>query len=570
MILDIGGIDNNKEVYNDSSEKFKELDEIVEELKEVKGVTVVVKGGEPTLHPNFFEIIELLRTKLCKIIVLTNGRAFSYEDYCKRFLDDVLFIVKVWGKEEMHDSLTKVKGSFNQTMDGIDNLIKLGKQVEVIIPLIRKNLPMVPELYEMLRFRDLFGIRLWKLDSKYLEEEGIDSAKDIVKECYSKDPYLLSLENFFVDGINKVDTTVYPVVVEPKVLKEFVQAAINEVHKHSLIFISVDEVYRLLKKIKEKEKFWDFVYEIGYPIPIVSLLLQELKKLKVVRIENDSVYLNFEFKQLNNMKDYSLQRLESDPKVCQLTVAQESLGKRIGYISECCISGGRAAVLGDDDFVSLSLASVGLFDEIVVFEIDKRIVKKIKEISDKEGYNITVIEQDFRKELPNKYKKKFDMFYTDSPYSANGFKLFISRGVSLLRERQKCHGFSSFSCEMPIIDEIELPVQGIINDMNLFVETKWWGGLNNVPDSLKGRYGSIDELHTKLFSGEKFEKLDEWLLAALGRKEFMFHFLTSTKSKPGVKGEFTEEIYYEDKPLEFYTDLAFIAKSKKNFREFNF
>jgi hypothetical protein len=51
-------------------------------------------------------------------------------------------------------------------------------------------------------------------------------------------------------------------------------------------------------------------------------------------------------------------------------------------------------------------------------------------------------------------------------------------------------------------------------------------------------------------------------LSALGRKEFLFHFITTENTKPAIKGEFNEEIYYEDIPFDFYTNPEIIKKLK--------
>ena len=124
---------------------------------------------------------------------------------------------------------------------------------------------------------------------------------------------------------------------------------------------------------------------------------------------------------------------------------------------------------------------------------------------------------------------------------------------------------------MPVIEGVEMPVQQTISNMKLYVETKWFHGANNIPNYLVRKFDDIGALKDKLFErGEKFDALDEWFLAALGRREYMFHFLTTNSSKPCIFGDFDEEIYYgkETTPLQFYTDSGFIEKTKEDFARF--
>jgi len=56
VILDLGGNSNNKKVYSQTCGiKFKDMKAIVSEMNRLKkSDIVIIKGGEPAIHPNFF------------------------------------------------------------------------------------------------------------------------------------------------------------------------------------------------------------------------------------------------------------------------------------------------------------------------------------------------------------------------------------------------------------------------------------------------------------------------------------------------------------------------------------
>jgi len=117
----------DKRKYPDKTTK-----EIKKELEEAysKGIReVVFTGGEFTIRSDVFEIVSFAK-KLGYLIIQaqTNGRMFSSMDFCKKILLAGMneFAPALHGhNKELHDFLTRRKGSFRQTVLGIYNIRKL-------------------------------------------------------------------------------------------------------------------------------------------------------------------------------------------------------------------------------------------------------------------------------------------------------------------------------------------------------------------------------------------------------------------------------------------------------------
>ncbi|MHA1831800.1 MAG: radical SAM protein, partial [Candidatus Helarchaeota archaeon] len=125
---------------------------------------VVLSGGEPTIHPNFLDIVHLAKkVGYQKIQVITNGRMFSYINFLnkavKNGLTEVTFSIH-GHNAKIHDELTNVKGSFSQTIQGIKNAIlyqKKGKlYVNADIVINKKNYKFLPSI---IKFLYSLGIR---------------------------------------------------------------------------------------------------------------------------------------------------------------------------------------------------------------------------------------------------------------------------------------------------------------------------------------------------------------------------------------------------------------------------
>lgn len=92
---------------------------------------LVLSGGEPTIHPDFFDIIDFARrTGYRKIQTVSNGRAFAYRNFVEKAIEAGLSeaTISVHGHTpELHDMLVCVPGAFAQTIFGIKNLLDSGR-----------------------------------------------------------------------------------------------------------------------------------------------------------------------------------------------------------------------------------------------------------------------------------------------------------------------------------------------------------------------------------------------------------------------------------------------------------
>lgn len=100
---------------------------------------VVLSGGEPTIHPDFVEIIKKAKSiGYQHIRVITNGRMFAYRNFLhastKAGLDQATISVHSH-IPQVSDFLSKVDGSFDQILKGIKNCLsnKLDLKVNIVV-----------------------------------------------------------------------------------------------------------------------------------------------------------------------------------------------------------------------------------------------------------------------------------------------------------------------------------------------------------------------------------------------------------------------------------------------------
>lgn len=126
-----------------------------------------IDGGEPTLHPQLFAIIENARNLgYVKISLTSNGRRLSYRSFARDLaaagLDEIL--ISLHGPDaELQRRLTEEPESFDQTVAGIQNALAVmpgPESVGVNTTIVGANLPALRRLGDMLA---ALRVRRWNL-----------------------------------------------------------------------------------------------------------------------------------------------------------------------------------------------------------------------------------------------------------------------------------------------------------------------------------------------------------------------------------------------------------------------
>ncbi|MBQ7502056.1 radical SAM protein [bacterium] len=134
----------------------KSLAEITEEMTAARcrGDLLVVTGGEPTIRPDFWEILTCAKELGYRIMLQSNGRAFSKYEFAEKLKDFrsiISFCIALHGHTaEIHDTVTQRPGSFAETVQGLKNIHSLGFVFGNKIVISKYNYAILPQLCEKL------------------------------------------------------------------------------------------------------------------------------------------------------------------------------------------------------------------------------------------------------------------------------------------------------------------------------------------------------------------------------------------------------------------------------------
>lgn len=113
--------------------KLEDYQKILDELKEMGCISILLTGGEPTLHPDFLEIAKYAKEKGFLVDIFTNG--LVADSLLKQMIElkpNSISFSFYGGTAAVHDNVTGIKGSFEKSLRtmmfckcaGVDTYIK--------------------------------------------------------------------------------------------------------------------------------------------------------------------------------------------------------------------------------------------------------------------------------------------------------------------------------------------------------------------------------------------------------------------------------------------------------------
>jgi len=244
-------INNGQNLETDVIKKI--LDSIRKESYDVVAFT----GGEPTIRKDLFELVRYAKSIGLKNIELqTNGRMLSYIDYAKKVRRtgfSKVYISIHSNIREHHELLTRVRGSWAQTMSGIRNAL------EFKIPLMTNtvvngiNYKDIPDTVAMLsglgvreieldfiRFRGNAGIYFNALKIRMSDAwPWLRKAFDISKKFSLKMIYIDDYPICLMEGYEKFNSDYFSDGIHDETAKGFatVQSHGASIHENEKIYM---------------------------------------------------------------------------------------------------------------------------------------------------------------------------------------------------------------------------------------------------------------------------------------------------------------------------------------------
>ncbi|GGP69557.1 methyltransferase [Saccharothrix coeruleofusca] len=147
--------------------------------------------------------------------------------------------------------------------------------------------------------------------------------------------------------------------------------------------------------------------------------------------------------------------------------AETALKRALWLDTTYDLAGRTLLCLGDHDLTSLAVAAVNPEVEVVVVDVDDRLLEFISTRADARGLPVRTLHADFRFGLPPAVLETADLVFSDPPYTAEGMALFAGRAVECLADTGKgrvllAYGFSDRTPALGLKVQQELQRLGLV------------------------------------------------------------------------------------------------------------
>lgn len=165
-------------------------------FKKLKIKTVILIGGEPTFHPNFIDIVDVLYKDNHRISVVSNGYGYANETICKETINKIKNItLSVEGSSKVHNEIVSNKEAYSNIKESIKNIKKYRPELLNTNTVISKenirNIPLCIKNLYMLGVRR-FGFNICTSFEKnkfsYSPKEFIESFEKILRKLIKTYP----------------------------------------------------------------------------------------------------------------------------------------------------------------------------------------------------------------------------------------------------------------------------------------------------------------------------------------------------------------------------------------------
>jgi len=139
--------------------------EIIDRLYNIGIFLLTFTGGEPTLRKDLPELLHYAQGKGVVTGLITNGRQLKDKEYVQRLVDAGLDFVQITLESHepaVHDMITKSKGSWQDTVEGIKNVIPTPIYITTNTTLNKHN---ADDFLKTLEFLHDLGVRAFGCNS---------------------------------------------------------------------------------------------------------------------------------------------------------------------------------------------------------------------------------------------------------------------------------------------------------------------------------------------------------------------------------------------------------------------
>jgi radical SAM protein with 4Fe4S-binding SPASM domain len=137
---------------------------VVDDLAAYKIPSLLLSGGEPMIHPRFFDLIDYARSCGLKLTISTNGTLIDREKAARLKAAEVAYVgISLDGIGEVHDQFRGKQGAFKAAVDGFAACHDVGQKTGLRLTLTRHTVSDIERILDFIEQENIQRVCFYHL-----------------------------------------------------------------------------------------------------------------------------------------------------------------------------------------------------------------------------------------------------------------------------------------------------------------------------------------------------------------------------------------------------------------------
>ena len=130
---------------------WSQMEAVVQDLAQYQIPSLLLSGGEPLVHPRFFDLVSLASAQGLKLTISTNGTLITEDKAALLKAANVAYVgISLDGIGEVHDQFRRKEGAFDGAVRGFRNCLEVGQKTGLRLTLTRHTVQNIDAILDFI------------------------------------------------------------------------------------------------------------------------------------------------------------------------------------------------------------------------------------------------------------------------------------------------------------------------------------------------------------------------------------------------------------------------------------
>lgn len=143
---------------------WEQMQEVVKDLADYQIPSLLLSGGEPLIHPRFFDLVDVASAAGLKLTISTNGTLITPEKAARLKAANVAYVgISLDGIGEIHDQFRRKEGAFDAAVRGFRNCHAVDQKTGLRLTLTSHNVENIGQILDFIEDQEIQRVCFYHL-----------------------------------------------------------------------------------------------------------------------------------------------------------------------------------------------------------------------------------------------------------------------------------------------------------------------------------------------------------------------------------------------------------------------